>query len=114
MLWSGVPELGGQTHSLQCLHKVPGGVHLPPLQAVAGGVLKGVVVVVPALTKGKDADEPRGERKRLRTGVQDHEFKYAEPVSAVTGLNIVDSQLTPHRVSLISLFPILSSLRHQI
>ena len=34
------------------------GAYLPPLEAVARGVLEGVVVVVPALAEGQDAHPP--------------------------------------------------------
>lgn len=51
-------DVGRQAQRLQQLYHHPRHVHLPPLQAVACGELKRVVVVVPALAKRQDADPP--------------------------------------------------------
>mmetsp|Transcript_34080 Transcript_34080/g.96594 ORF Transcript_34080/g.96594 Transcript_34080/m.96594 type:complete len:232 (+) Transcript_34080:392-1087(+) len=51
-------HLASQPNRLEQRHQHPGHVNLPPLEAMPGTELKGVVVVVPTLTEGQDTDPP--------------------------------------------------------
>ena len=64
-----VLQVPGQAEELERLDDVPGGVDLVPLEAVPAGLLEGVVVVVPALAEGQDADDPVVHRDVARVPV---------------------------------------------
>ena len=58
LLLSGKLDTGGQANLLQERNYCPRGVNLPPLQAMPGAKLKGMVIVVPALSKCQQANPP--------------------------------------------------------
>ena len=53
----GEADVPDQVAFFQDFDGVPGEVDLPPLQAVAGAGWEGVVVVVPALAEGEEAED---------------------------------------------------------
>src|SRR5947209_17956485 len=47
-----------EAQALQCPNDVAGDVNLPPVQAMKGGAREGMVIVMPALTKGQQSHHP--------------------------------------------------------
>ena len=58
LLVGGPLDVAGQAQRLEEGDDLPGHVKLPLVQAMAGAVLKGVVVVVPALAKRQHSHPP--------------------------------------------------------
>jgi hypothetical protein len=51
-------HLFGEAQALKRPNDVAGEVNLPPVQAMKGGAREGMVIVMPALTKGQQSNHP--------------------------------------------------------